>query len=41
MENDKELNTSVWLKFKTAAEDRDHVATRFGIRCVSTRIFIT
>ena len=27
MENNKELNTSVWLKFEMAAEDRDHVAT--------------
>ena len=27
MENNKELNTSVWLKFETAAVDRDHVAT--------------
>ena len=27
MENDQELNTSVWLKFETAADDRDHVAT--------------
>ena len=27
VENDKELNTSVWLKFYTAAEDRDHMAT--------------
>ena len=27
VENDKELNSSVWVKFETAAEDRDHVAT--------------
>ena len=27
VENDKELNTSVWLKFETAAEDCDHMAT--------------
>ena len=27
VENDKELNTSVWLKFEMAADNRDHVAT--------------
>ena len=27
VENDKELNTSVWLKSETAADDRDRVAT--------------
>ena len=27
VENNKELNTSVWLKFEMATEDRDHVAT--------------
>ena len=27
VENGKELNTSVWLKFKTAADNRDRVAT--------------
>ena len=27
VENDKELNTSVWLKFEMAAEDHDHMAT--------------
>ena len=27
VENDKELNTSVWLKFETAAGDRERVAT--------------
>ena len=27
VENDKELNTSIWLKFETAADDRDRVAT--------------
>ena len=27
LENDKELNTSVWLKSETAADDRDRVAT--------------
>ena len=26
VENDKELNTSIWLQFETAAGDRDHVA---------------
>ena len=27
VENDKEPDTSIWLKFKMAAEDCDHVAT--------------
>ena len=30
-ENVKELNNSVWLKFKTAADDRDRMAT---LKCV-------
>ena len=27
VKNNKELNTSIWLKFETAAENCDHVAT--------------
>ena len=31
VENDKELNTSVWLKFETVAKDSDHMAT---LKCI-------
>ena len=36
VENDKELNTSVWLKFETAADDRDRVAT---LKCAACSRF--